>query len=142
MEIFLLHFLQSYEKAFLTDDHATLLAKMHPEVIFSDPMTSPKDITSREDLRKYLAQSNGVMSETVQTVTTRAVDLSMGTVALQWMHVGKNAVTGESYRFPGCTMLKVKEGMVVEHRDFFDPAILVGQFKAAHKHRNKSTSKL
>ena len=81
--------------AFLTDDHAALLQMMHENVIFSDPVHT-KDITSREELRKYLSQANGVMSQVTQVITLRAVDPSSQSVALQWLHTGTNAVTGES----------------------------------------------
>ena len=35
------------------------------------------------------------------------------------------------------TFLRLVAAVVVEHRDFFDPAILVGQFKAAYAARKK-----
>ena len=86
---------------------------------------------------RYLSQANGVMSDVTQEITTRAVDPHNQSVALQWEHKGTNSVTGEQYHFCGATTLKIEGGVVVEHRDFFDPSVLMTQFKRAHKHKQK-----
>ena len=93
---------------------------------------------------QYLSQANDVMSDVSQVIETRAISLDVGgtgTVSLRWVHRGRNAVTGASYTFTGCTFLSLEAGVVVEHRDFFDPAILVGQFKAAYIARKKNKAK-
>eukprot|EP00756_Hemistasia_phaeocysticola_P007790 Hpha_TRINITY_DN1439_c0_g1::TRINITY_DN1439_c0_g1_i1::g.9565::m.9565 len=133
--------LAEYERAFLVDDHALMLNLMSDEVKFSDPILG-KEIASKAELRKYLGQSNGVMKNVTQTIEARSVDAASGNVALRWIHRGSNAVTGASYAFPGCTFITMgvtKEGspQVTSHRDFFDPAILIGQFKAAYKLKKK-----
>ena len=138
--------LADYERAFLVDDHALMLKFMSEGVRFSDPILGGKEITSKVELKKYLAQSNDVMKDVTQRIEARSVDATTGNLALRWMHRGSNAVTGDSYSFPGCTFITVvftKEGtpQVTEHRDFFDPSILVGQFKAAHRYK-KNQSKL
>eukprot|EP00656_Telonema_subtile_P027436 TRINITY_DN29530_c0_g1_i3.p1 TRINITY_DN29530_c0_g1~~TRINITY_DN29530_c0_g1_i3.p1 ORF type:complete len:241 (-),score=40.94 TRINITY_DN29530_c0_g1_i3:77-799(-) len=132
------HWLDEYERAFFTDDHGALLEMMHPQVVFCDPLLRGKDITDKESLRKYLAQSNGVMSQTVQAIKSRVVDDARGTIALHWEHNGVNAVTKEVYSFPGVSVLCVEAGLVTEHRDFFDPSTLIQQFKRAHKHKSQS----
>jgi hypothetical protein len=67
------------------------------------------------------------------------VDAEQGTVTLHWQHTGVNAVTGARYGFGGVTWLCVKGGQVCEHRDFFDPAVLINEFKQAHKHKKKQS---
>ena len=99
------------------------------DIQFWDSMVG--EINSRAVLQEHLSQANGVMAEVSQRIEHKAI--SGNIVFFRWVHEGLNAVTGKRYTFPGCTFLRFSEGTVVEHRDYFDPKILVDQFKQAHK---------
>merc|ERR1712060_1048665 len=96
---------------------------------FEDPMSG--EINSKPELAKYLSQVNGVISGITQTVQDRAVDGDV--VFFRWRHDGTNEVTGKRYSFSGVTFVRFKGACVVEHRDFFNPKVLVSQFVEAKK---------
>lgn len=124
--------LRAYEAAFLKDDHAVMLDLMDDGIVFSDPLCGA-DITSREALKKYLSQANGVLTQIVQTIDERVAEGDK--VFLRWVHEGVNGVTGQAYSFVGSTFLRVRGGAVVEHRDYFDARRLIKQFRKAAKHK-------
>eukprot|EP00927_Polykrikos_kofoidii_P056175 TRINITY_DN50337_c0_g1_i1.p1 TRINITY_DN50337_c0_g1~~TRINITY_DN50337_c0_g1_i1.p1 ORF type:complete len:151 (-),score=17.95 TRINITY_DN50337_c0_g1_i1:145-546(-) len=121
--------LEKYEKAFFTDDHPSMLRLMTDDVKFSDPLGG--EIVSKAALAKYLAQAGGVLTDVTQHVEDRAVQGDV--VFFRWVHSGRNQVTGERYSFAGTTFVRFKGTHVVEHRDYFDPKVLVSQFVKARK---------
>ena len=133
--------IERYEAAFLVDDHATLLGMMADDVVFSDPL-SPGQITSKGALRDYLAQANDVMANVEQKIVSRSIDEASGNIALVWEHTGRNAVTDGTYSFPGCTFINIRNGVVTKHQDFFDPAVLKGEFVKAYKLRKQQKQEL
>ena len=140
-------FAEQYEAAFTIDDHVELLKMVSEKVTFLDPLIPHgKPLNTREKLQHYLKQANDVLKNVNQLIIEKSFDHSTttGVLVLRWLHMACNSVTHSQFAFPGVSIITIKKHdklskyVVTSHEDFYDPRILIQQFKNAYKLRRKN----